>query len=340
MNKQSDTNSSRKIVVLTPVKNEAWILPLFCQSASIWSDYIVIADQNSTDGSKEIAMKFPKVVVIENNSADLHEDYRNRLLVQKARELVGTNGILFRLDADEILTPNFNSNEWNRIRQSEKGTTWRFRWLQINKKISSYWEMKEWGPIYGAFVDDGRDYTVHGLIHERELFNSDKNYVAKEIGVLHFQFVDWNRMQSKHKWYQCFERIHYPNKSAIDIYRYYHWMCNPKLPYKKIPNEWIDNYKNLYNISIYDYNIDKPYWWDDKINEYFEVYTPQYFSRIETCSLRELPFAKGKTIVDKLLLLYLNITTTSYNQGSSWKYRIVKRMDYILKSRCGMKNNH
>ena len=119
---------SRKIVVLTPVKNEAWILPLFLQSASIWCDYILIADQNSTDGSKEIAMKFPKVVLIENNSDDLDEDKRNHLIVEKARELVGTDGIFFRLDADEFLTPNFDSTELDAIRQSEKGTMWRLRW--------------------------------------------------------------------------------------------------------------------------------------------------------------------------------------------------------------------
>ena len=65
---------------MTPVKNEAWILPLFLQSASIWADYIIIADQSSTDGSREIASRFPKVVLIENDSADLDEEYRNHIL--------------------------------------------------------------------------------------------------------------------------------------------------------------------------------------------------------------------------------------------------------------------
>ena len=229
--------SPRKIVVLTPVKNEAWILPLFLQSASIWCDYILIADQNSTDGSREIASKFPKVVLIDNDSDDLDEDKRNHLIVEKARELVGTNGIFFRLDADEFLTPNFDSTELDAIRQSEKGTMWRFRWIMINKNLSSCWEMPKW-TVFGAFVDDGSTYSPHGLMHNRELFPPKKKCYAKELCVLHFQFVDWNRMRSKHIWYQCFERINFPQKSTIDIYRTYHWMYNPNIQYKSIPKEW------------------------------------------------------------------------------------------------------
>lgn len=328
--------SIRKIVLLTPVKNEAWILPLFCQSASIWCDYIIIADQGSKDGSKEIAMRYPKVVVIDNDSADLDEDYRNRLLVKKARELVGTNGILFRLDADEIFTPNFDSDEWNQIKQSEEGTVWRFRWLQLSKALGSYWEMKEWGAIYGAFVDDGREYVSHRLIHDRDMFRSEKVCSTKEICVLHFQFVDWNHMRSKHRWYQCFERINYPQKSAIEIYRLYHWMYNPKFPFKRIPSEWIYRYKDVYGISVYDYQAGKNYWWDEKVKEYFSEYTPHYFRRIETCKLRELPIAEGKNLLDKLLLIYLRITTTTYNQKRGRLYRLVEKIDRTLQYRWGI----
>ena len=58
----------RKIIVLMPVKNEAWILPLSLQAASVWADMIILSDQGSTDGSKEIARRFPKVHLIENDS--------------------------------------------------------------------------------------------------------------------------------------------------------------------------------------------------------------------------------------------------------------------------------
>ena len=330
---------NRKIVVLTPVKNEAWILPLFCKSVSIWADYIVIADQQSTDGSKEIASQFPKVVVINNDSKDLDEGYRDRLLINKARELVGNNGILFRVDADEIFTPNFNSDDWKKIREAEPGTVYWFRWTQMNKNLSSYWETKE-QITYGAFVDDGREYNPQGLIHARSMFREDesqKRILLENIALLHFQFADWKRMQSKHIWYQCFERIKYPQKSAIDIYRMYHWMYNSTLPYKRIPPEWLINYKNKYDIDIRAYVIEGHYWWDDKVKEYFEQYSPKYFKHIETYySLRGLILAKGKSLLDKLLMLYLHLTRNIYNAKRGLIYRAILKIDSILKYRFGL----
>ena len=42
-----------KLIVITPVKNESWILEKFLTFTSLWADYIIIADQNSTDNSIE-----------------------------------------------------------------------------------------------------------------------------------------------------------------------------------------------------------------------------------------------------------------------------------------------
>ena len=47
--------STPLMIVMTPVRNEAWVLPAFLESTSRWADYIIIADQMSTDGSREIA---------------------------------------------------------------------------------------------------------------------------------------------------------------------------------------------------------------------------------------------------------------------------------------------
>lgn len=323
---------SRKIVVLTPVKNEAWILPLFCKSTSLWADYIVIADQGSTDGSREIVSQFPKVMLINNESTDLDENYRDKILIIKARELVGDNGILFRIDADEIFTPNFNSTDWVDIKCSPAGTFWRFKWLQLTPKLKSYWEN---GTAFGAFVDDGRDYSTHGIIHSRELFphsDNDKSIIAPHIQLLHFQFTDWTRMQSKHRYYQCFEHINFPNKSAVDIYRTYHWMYDKKLPMHEIPKQWIVEYGKA-NIDIRDITIERNYWWDDKINDYFKDFSPQYFRHIETYLPGRLLTAKGKNILDKLLLGYLSLTQTIYNKKHGLSFKIVRKTDNLLRNK-------
>ena len=97
------------IICLTPVKNEAWILDKFIQCASLWADCIIIADQMSTDGSRDIALKYPKVRLIDNDSEAFNEPERQKLLVDAARQIHfnGQRRLLISLDADEFLTSNF-----------------------------------------------------------------------------------------------------------------------------------------------------------------------------------------------------------------------------------------
>ena len=328
----------RKLVVLTPVKNEAWILPLFCQSTSFWADYIILADQKSTDNSRQVASQFPKVVIIDNDSEDLDEGYRDRILVEKARELVGNNSILFRIDADEIFTPNFEDDDWRTIKQAKPGSIFWFRWIQLNKNLSSYWETDN-SNMFGAFVDDGREFSTDGLIHARYIFKAklqSEVHIPKHIGLLHFQFVDWDRMRSKHRWYQCFEHINFPRKSAIDIYRMYHWMYNSSLPFKNIPSWWIDKYLEL-GIDLNNYIKEEFYWWDKKVEEYITTYSPTYFRHIETFRTNhELLFSKEKTIIDKLLLLYLQYTRDCFNRKRGLSYKVIYKIDSILKNKFGL----
>ena len=61
------------IVVLTQVRNDAWVLRAFLEATSLWADYIIIADRMSTDGSREIAQDYPKVILIDNHRIEINE---------------------------------------------------------------------------------------------------------------------------------------------------------------------------------------------------------------------------------------------------------------------------
>src|SRR5215212_1735798 len=97
-------SSRPAIVVLTPLKNDAWILRRFLEVTSVFADRIIIADQGSTDGGREICAEFEKVTVVDNPSSVYDEGERQQLLIGAARELVPLPRILIALDADEILT--------------------------------------------------------------------------------------------------------------------------------------------------------------------------------------------------------------------------------------------
>ena len=250
----------RKIIVLMPVKNEAWILPMSLKAASVWADRIIVSDQGSVDGSKEIARSFPKVLLIENEELKDFNEYKMREpLIRAARDLEGMGNILVALDADELLTPFFDSIDFEHWQQLPQGTIIQFFLGNISPNFENYWSLNH--QNYG-YIDDGRTFQT-GLIHVPRLFspNEDRTnvYECTDLGVMHFQYVDWERMKSKHRWYQCYERIHFPEKSAVEIYRRYHHMYNPNIHKKVFPNAWKENYAIL-GVDITDWKSERIFW--------------------------------------------------------------------------------
>ena len=260
-----------KIICLTPVKNEAWILNKFLQSASLWADHIIIADQNSTDGSRQIAQRFPKVIFVENKSEVFDELIRQRLLLNEARKISAPR-LLIALDADEFLTPNFiYSPEWDIILTAKAGTVMDFQWINISPDLKNYWLHKKNSPL--AFMDDGTEHAGK-KIHNQRISSPPNAHRIKlqDIKVLHLQYADWPRMESKHRWYQCWERINNPKRSAVDIYRQYHHMYGIKnSEIRPIPEEWIKDYRKL-GIDILDIPKHESYWWDAEVLKYLNEY--------------------------------------------------------------------
>ena len=45
-------------IVMTPTRNEVWVLRAFMEATTRWADYIIICDQMSTDGTREIVQAY------------------------------------------------------------------------------------------------------------------------------------------------------------------------------------------------------------------------------------------------------------------------------------------
>ena len=277
-------NEKPLLICLTPIKNEAWILDRFLKCASLWADYIIIADQQSTDGSIEIAKKYPKVIAVSNNKENFSEKERQDLLINEARKIKGLK-ILITLDADEILTgDSLNSQEWKLISNSEPGTVIRFKFLNIYPDFKYYW----WPHYYmpWGFVDDGSIYDGKDIHSTRlPISSSAKEIFLEEIKVMHFQYTDWERMKSKHRWYQCWERINNPQKSSIEIFRPYHHMyAIKKSEVKIIPDEWFGYYRQS-GIDLAIVNKQKYYYWEKLVLEFFDKYGTQFFKKEDIWSI-------------------------------------------------------
>lgn len=143
-----------KVICMTPVKNEEWIMKRFLAAASLWADCIIVADQHSTDRTVQICQEFPKVQLISNPSESFNENGRQKLLIEEARKIPGKK-LLVALDADEFLTGNFEvSPEWEEMVTAAPGTVFRMKWPCIAADFAHFW-MTEGADNVFAMMDDG-----------------------------------------------------------------------------------------------------------------------------------------------------------------------------------------
>ncbi|HMQ30109.1 MAG TPA: glycosyltransferase family 2 protein [Chloroflexaceae bacterium] len=265
------------IICLTPVKNEEWILERFLQAASLWADHIVVADQHSTDTSRAIASRFPKVRLVHNQDVTYSEVSRQQLLVNTAR-LIAQPSVLIALDADEFLTANvLTSPEWQQAVGAAPGTVFEFTWANVLSDLTHYWAVPS---RFLGFVDDGSEQKGGDIHNNRLPFpRGAPRMVFKDIFVLHYQYADWARMQSKHRWYQCWERVRYPHKRALDIYRLYHHMDHiPRSTIRQLPCEWRAAYYDR-DIDLGRFAAQPMYWWDREVLGMFERYGTETFRK-------------------------------------------------------------
>lgn len=330
------------IICLTPVKNEAWCLDDFLKSASLWADYIIICDQFSTDGSREIASQYPKVRLIDNPSLTFNEPERQKMLIDEARKIaVEGKRLLITLDADEMFSPDFldkNNNEWQNMLNAQEGTIFRFQLANLHPDGQHYWEANyfPWG-----FMDDGSPHNENAKIHTARIpLPANASIVdIQSIKVIHRQFIDWKRMESKHRWYQAYERITYPQKNAVDIFRMYHHMYQAiHSTMLQIPQEWFDLY-DAYDVSFTRYQKQPYYWFDIEFAKLIDTYGYKRFSHLYVWgkdvakaweAMGRDDYYDPRSMVIRLIHAWLFKTQLFWNKHSV-KGAFVRKIDKLLR---------
>lgn len=193
-------------IVMTPVRNEAWVLKAFLETTSLWADYIIIADQMSTDGSRDIYKQYPKVIVIDNKNPNFNEAERQSMLVAKAREVAaGRDTLLWGLDADELLPANWQkTQDGQHILNSQPGDVFYFKWAQLAPDKKHYgdsvfypWLFHDDGvEPHGNYVRNMHSMRIPYPIEEKQL------YYVNDFRVLHCGLLDPNRIAAKNRFYQ------------------------------------------------------------------------------------------------------------------------------------------
>jgi glycosyltransferase involved in cell wall biosynthesis len=273
-----------KVVVLCPVRNEAWILPMFLTVVSQFADHIIIADQGSTDGSREICKMFDKVILVNNPSQTRDEGGTRKLLVDESRKIPGRR-LLFALDADEIPSSNIlNSPEWQTALKAEPGTAvgahkvqlWKTPLCYKSKSPGSYSEYHN--PL--ICIDDGKEYEGEYFIHGPRLpFRKNQRVVLlNEIVVMHYQTAAWSRGLSRNRWYRCIERVKQPSWNPTKLHRFYLQYLDGFKSFSMLPcpETWHSGWRSL-GIDTTSVQTDKYYWWDWEVLRLFGQYGEHTF---------------------------------------------------------------
>jgi glycosyl transferase family 2 len=221
-----------KTIALVPVRNDAWILEHSLACWSAFCDAIIVSDQDSTDGSRDIYRRFPKVVVLENRRdsavAGLPQQARWRLL-DAARQYDGHN-LLWCTDADELTLPTFAQAFLARhCAELTPRRVIECRFYNLWKSETRYRDdLSPYGPHWKpmGFVDDRlvdypRDPSLRPLHEPRMPIEPDATALrAEDLPVLHLQWAVWNRNQLKQAWYRCIDLMA-GRSTAVEVNEFY-----------------------------------------------------------------------------------------------------------------------
>lgn len=318
------------LVILTPVRNEAWVLHAFLKATSLWADHIIIADQMSTDGSREIYPQYEKVTVIDNPRTEMHQARTRQLLFDAAKKIEGDK-ILFALDADEFLSGDFMKTDgWNKIINSEPGDVFCFRWMNLTadstkytSSILSYWAAHVNDEVMNGIFPDNQ-------IHEWRLpwpHQVNHEYIIEDISFIHYASVNVLRQGNKQRFYQVSTAFHDDNYNGVRLYRTYHTLSQDIV--YDVPN-------NVYNFyldrgveikALIDLNDIGQHYIDNTLSNLKEKGL-KHFRKLNIWDkdfVEKYNLQDPRSWMDKLILFYLDLTN---------KYRktiIVRVIDKLLK---------
>lgn len=235
--------STKPIVVLTPVRNEAWCLQSFVECALAWADFIIFSDQGDDGFPLELARKYDNVIVISNENKEFNERENRARLIEEARHRFG-RCIMVALDADERLTSNvIEPHILNHIRNLPEGHAIAIPFANLDSQLR-YWEVPL-DPI--CFSDDGRSPDNDKAIHfPRSGFSRFGMVLDLGIKALHLQYLSDARYASKLRWYQLLEITRLQNPNPVKLFRrYHHRDAVREHELRPLPEEWTKNYSKL-----------------------------------------------------------------------------------------------
>ena len=342
-------------IVMTPTRNEAWVIRAFLECNGLWADYIIIADQMSTDGTREIIAEYARpndemsrdqslnephtlkdirhraeVILIDNKNPEFNEAERQAILVAKAREVAaGRDTLLWGLDADEILPAHWQETvDGKYILHSKKGEVFWFKWAQLAPDKKHYGDSIDYPWLFhddgvephGNYVRNMHSMRIPYPIEEKQMYH------VQDFRVLHCGLLDPMRIAAKNRFYQ-FVDWEMNHRSPITLSRAYaaHY----------IENQVIDDRFELEPDAIafpFDFwsliTLGAEHtWFDDYI---FDRWTKYKEKQLRKLDIWDEEFLKYYAIEDKRRWLDKMVHGYLHQTGKKKRGILIRAMDKLL----------
>ena len=328
------------IIVITPVRNEAWVLDAFLTCTSSWADYIILADHHSEDNTREIAKKYEKVILIDNPTFEWYEAQCRTRLLEEACKIHGDK-VIFALDADEFLSEGFEKTEsWKRIIGSKENEIFCFNWLNLfdNFETAEYTKMHfEWAAHFVTSVDVVEEYkrretkAVHCMRVPCLETDVCKYVFVDDFWIVHLAKLNHEKIRQKYDFYQVTWLDKNKEKAdPINMYREYSKYYPDNIVHLDKPVKLCcmgDNKDYAYLVQTSDYG--KHY-----VDEMVRVFEREGIDKFAKLCIWDNPYLNAAGLSPKLPLKYsLLHWYLRKTQGISNK-KIVKTIDKLLKKTC------
>lgn len=319
------------LIVTSCTRNYGWVTRAFLEGNTRWADYIVIVDQMSTDGTREMCAEYKNVVLVDDPDMTYKENTRAKMGFMRGRELAaGRDAIYFAIDIDEVMPANWMQTEdGKKILASQPGDMFQLEWANIlPDKVSCThpeWQYKVFHDNGMAWQETG-EMQMHTPLLPYSSFEVEPTKV-NDFPLLHFgEFhLRWNKY--KMIYYQFLDIQQKRSKSPINIFRTYHainHVVEEKFPINK---EWL--YPDVDIIGLVD-TVSTPifvqYMKEIISNEGAKKYESIDVWSEEFC--RELGIRDPRSPKWKMLHAYLRAT-----RKCARSY-FVRGVDFILKKVC------
>lgn len=239
--------SETKVIVITTVVDEEWMMERFLSTFSAIADHILIHDESTgIDRTREIYKKYPKTTVFTNDGPPIRFDIKRRWIFEEARKIPCDRRVIIAADADEVLSANvLDSPEWKQILKADPGTLFHMQWVTLWGDISRY--RIDHPTQYGIYnrhiwVDDGvsqiPEVGEKGFHMVYTPQSAKKHVHLQEVVSLHYQFCNFPRMESKHRYYRAHEKVRIGKLSDLGIERTYGYMNSARIQTRPSKPEW------------------------------------------------------------------------------------------------------